>query len=288
MKLGHLDTDERVVIVAEVGINHNGSYEIARRLIKAAADAGADAVKFQVGNPDLYVNAEGRDVPRETPWGIMPYIEYRKRMELPSAVLLECKRYAAGLGLFWFASPLDADAVATLELLDVPCYKIASPMLTDMVLLETVAARGKPVLLSSGMSTSVELARAVDMFREVELAVMHCTSEYPCPPEHTNLRVLTGLKRRYPGATIGYSGHETGVPQSVAAVALGARIVERHLTLSRAMWGSDHAASLEPEGLRTLVRYIRTVERSLGDGEKVVYDGERVNMAKFRKGLHTA
>ena len=283
MIIGQHDTTDAVFVVAEIGINHNGSIETARELIEAAAKNGADAVKFQVGNPDVYVKAEHWDVPRETPWGIIPYIEYRKRMEFLSHELYDLRTHAERLGMEWFASPLDVDAVAVLETLGVLCYKVASPMVTDAELLAAVKATGKPVLLSSGMTTATQLDQAVSRLDYHNLAVLHCTSEYPCPPEHTNLLMIPCLQKLYPGRPIGYSGHETGIPQSVAAVALGARIVERHLTLSRAMWGSDHAASLEPEGLRKMVGYIRTVEKALGDGFKRVYPGERANMAKFRK-----
>lgn len=274
--------DHPVFIVAEIGINHNGDPEIARRLIDEAADAGADAVKFQVGNPEKYVNKAEWPKPRETPWGVLCYIDYRRRLELPTPVLCALKEHAESRNLVWFASPLNPGAVDTLEDIDVPCYKIASPMVTDHELLRRVRATGKPVILSTGMSTIEEIGSAVmEVGTRNGLAILHCTSAYPCPPGLTNLRMIDTLRGF--GVPVGYSGHETGVPASVAAVALGACIVERHVTLSRAMWGSDHAASLEPHGLRTLVRYIRTVEESLGDGVKRVYAEESANREKFRR-----
>lgn len=272
-----------VWIAAEVGINHNGDLATALELITEAARAGADAVKFQVGDPTLYVNRDRWSVPRETPWGVIPYIEYRKRMELSDADLAACKLHAQGLGLEWFASPLDITAVPRLERLGVQVHKMASPMLTNAALLRSLRETGKPVIVSSGMSTLQEIDRAVASLGPGQVAaLLHCTSAYPCPPELCNLRMIPTLQARYPNTPIGYSGHETGLTETFGAVALGARVVERHLTLSRAMWGSDHAASLEPHGLQSLVRGIRTMEHALGDGQKRVYDAERVNMGKFR------
>ena len=282
MKIAHHDLNERVMVVAEIGINHSGNWKTAVELIGAAHAAGADAVKFQVGDPRQYVNRALWDVPRDTPWGRMPYTEYREAMELTDDALAECQRVAHGLGMIWFASPLDVGAVDRLEALDVPCYKVASPMMTDHGLLDRIHKTGKPVILSSGMTTDAQLQNAAGHFN-ARIAILHCTSEYPCPPAHANLRCISALRLEYPYTPIGYSGHELGIPESLAAVALGARIVERHLTLSRASWGSDQAASLEPEGLRRLVGYIRTIEEALGDGVKVIYDEEGVNGAKFRK-----
>lgn len=280
IRVGSHVIGDRVFVVAEIGINHNGSLATACELIDAAAVAGANAVKFQVGNPDLYVTPDRRDVPRETPWGVMPYIEYRRRLEFSDADLETLRHRAHEAGLVWFASALDLEAVERLNRLDVPCHKVASPMLTDDDLLN--AMRGRPILLSTGMSDLWQVDHAVGLLEYEDVVVMHCTSAYPCPPELANLRMITTLRERY-GKLVGYSGHEVGVPETVAAVALGACVVERHLTLSRAMWGSDHAASLEPRGLATLVRYIRTVESAMGDGVKQVYAAEEQNSAKFRR-----
>lgn len=284
MRIGARDTDDSVFLIAEVGINHNGQRDTARQIQEAAAKAGADAVKYQVGDPFKYVNQAKWYGQRQLEDGkIVPYIEYRRGMELDDAELRSLRDHAHALGIEWFASPLDASAIPRLEALDVPCYKVASPMVTDHELLSAIADTGKPVICSSGMTTPEQLDAAVNVLGWSKTALLHCTSQYPCPPEHNNLRVIVELQRLYPGLTIGYSGHEIGIPESLAAVALGARIVERHLTLSRAMWGSDHAASLEPEGFRRMVGYIRTIERALGDGRKVVYEEERVNEDKFRR-----
>ena len=279
---GH-DLTKRVFVVAEIGINHNGDPDIAFRLQSEAKNAGADAVKYQVGHPRLYVNRKAWYKPRQLEGGkVVPYIKYRERMELADDVLAELKGHAESLGLVWFASPLDVPAVDRLARLDVAAYKVASPMVTNAPLLQRIARETKPTLCSTGMSTLAEIDHAVTALGWNRVALLHCTSEYPCPPAHCNLRMISTLQERFPGRPVGYSGHEIGIPESIAAVSLGARIIERHLTLSRAMWGSDHAASLEPEALRRLVGYIRTVEEALGDGEKITYDGETVNAAKFR------
>lgn len=275
-----------VYVIAEIGINHNGSVEIAKKLQVAAKRAGADAVKYQVGCPLMYVNESQWQVPRVLEDGsVVDYLTYRTSIELDDEQLAGLKAHAEGLGLDWFASPLDISAVPRLEALGVTRYKIASPMVTDLELLEAVAETGKPVIVSSGMTTPEDLDVAVNVLGWHNVSIMHCTSLYPCPPEHSNLRMITTLKERYPGRPIGYSGHEIGIPESVAAVALGAELVERHLTLSRAMWGSDHSASLEPEGLRRLIGYIKTVKAALGDGKKRIYEGEQVNAVKFRKSV---
>lgn len=271
-------------MVAEIGINHQGDERTAIELVRAASKANADAVKFQVGDPRLYVREERWQDPRDTPWGSMPYIEYRERMELSQDALRRAKQEAERLGMEWFASPLDTSAVARLEALDVPHYKIASPMLTDALLLGLIDNTGRPVIFSSGMTSPAQLQAAVAMVAEPQrAAVLHCTSVYPCPPELCNLRVIKSLGELFPNIPVGYSGHEEDITESIAAVALGARVVERHLTLSRAMWGSDHAASLEPRRFAEMVERIRTVELALGDGVKEVYEQESKNAKKFRK-----
>jgi N-acetylneuraminate synthase len=271
-----------VFIVAEIGVNHQGNAETAHDLIDAAAGAGVDSVKFQVGDPGIYVAPARRNVPRETPWGVLPYIEYRRRLEFDDDTLRALRDHAHAAGLIWFASALDVPSAGRLDALAVPCHKVASPMLTDHALLRAMRDSGVPVLLSTGMSTMEEIAAAVFKLRPDKFALLHCTSAYPCPPELANLRMIETLRRRF-CVPVGYSGHEVGLPESIAAVALGACIIERHLTLSRAAWGSDHAASLEPVGMEKLVRYVRTIETAMGDGVKHVYAAEGENRAKFRR-----
>ncbi len=271
-------------VIAEIGLNHNGELDLAKRLIDVAAEAGCQAVKFQKRTPELATPEHMKDVPRETPWGTMSYLDYRRRVELSRDDYLEIARYADLRGLDWFASPWDEPSVAFLDELDVPAFKVASASVTDVPLLRAIAATGKPVILSTGMSTVEEIDRAVVTLGTSQLLLMHATSSYPMPAEEANLRTIDTLALRYP-VPVGYSGHERGLQISLAAVALGAVAVERHITLDRAMWGSDHAASLEPQGLEHLVRDIRIIETAMGDGVKRVFPGEEAPKAKLRRVL---
>lgn len=273
-----------VYVIAEIGLNHNGDVALAKRLIDVAADAGADAVKLQKRTPELATPAHMRDVERETPWGTMTYLAYRHRVELDRDQYIEIGDHATLRGLTWFASPWDEPSVAFLEELNVAAYKIASASVTDLALLRAVAATGRPVILSTGMSTIEQIDAAVaELDADDRLVVLHATSTYPMPPEEANLRMIPALASRYPTVPIGYSGHERGLQISLAAVALGATVIERHITLDRTMWGSDHAASLEPQGLEHLVRDVRIIEEALGDGVKRVQPGELAPMAKLRR-----
>jgi len=270
-------------VIAEIGLNHNGDVDIAKRLIEVAARAGADAVKFQKRTPEISTPEHMRDVPRETPWGTMSYLDYRRRVEFGRDEYVEIGDHATMLGLDWFASPWDVPSVAFLEDLNVVAHKVASASLTDTELLVALRETGKPVILSTGMSTMEQIDRALDTLGTDRVVLMHATSTYPLEPEEANLRVISTLRDRYAGVPVGYSGHERGLQISLAAVALGAVAVERHITLDRTMWGSDHAASLEPTGLEHLVRDIRVIEKALGDGVKRVFDSERAPMAKLRR-----
>ena len=270
-------------VIAEIGLNHNGDVEIAKQLIDVAADAGADAVKFQKRTPEIATPEHMRGMPRETPWGTMTYLDYRHRVEFGRDEYIEIADHALLRGVEWFASPWDVPSVDFLEDLQVTAHKVASACLTDRTLLEALRDTGKPVILSTGMSTIDQIDRAIDVLGTDRLVIMHATSTYPMEPEEANLRVIPVLRDRYPGVPVGYSGHERGIQISLAAVALGAVAVERHITLDRTMWGSDHAASLEPTGLRHLVRDIRIVETALGDGVKRVFPGEFAPMAKLRR-----
>lgn len=270
-------------VIAEIGLNHNGDVEIAKRLIDVAADAGADAVKLQKRTPEISTPEHMKAVRRETPWGEMSYLEYRYRVELDRDQYIELGDHALLRGLDFFASPWDAPAVAFLDDLDACALKVASASVTDLELLDAIARTGRPVILSTGMSRLEQIDRAVAALAGRPLALLHATSTYPMPAEEANLRVIPALAARYPDVPIGYSGHERGLQISLAAVALGASIVERHITLDRTMWGSDHAASLEPQGLAHLVRDIRVIEQALGDGVKVVQPGELAPMAKLRR-----
>jgi N-acetylneuraminate synthase len=274
---------QRVFVIAEIGINHNGSLEIARKLIDGAVLAGCDAVKFQKRTPERCVPHDQWNVERDTPWGRMPYIEYRRRVELGVREYEALDRYCRERGILWFASCWDEEAVDFIERFDTPCYKAASASLTDLPLLRRMRQTGKPLILSTGMSTMDEIERAVGTVGEERLLLAHSTSTYPCPIEQLNLRMVETLKRRWPNLPIGYSGHETGLAPTWAAVAMGATFVERHVTIDRAMWGTDQAASVEVVGLIKLVANIRDIERSLGDGIKRVYAEELVARAKLRR-----
>ena len=274
---------EPVYVIAEIGLNHNGSVELAKQMIDVAADAGAQAVKFQKRTPDVSTPEHMKSVMRETPWGTMTYLDYRYRVEFDREQYIEVGDHALLRGLDWFASPWDEPAVAFLEDLGVVAHKVASASVTDIGMLQALAATGKPIILSTGMSTIEQVDAAIEILGVENLVVLHATSTYPLPPEEANLRMITTLQQRYDGVPIGYSGHERGLQISLAAVALGAVAVERHITVDRTMWGSDHAASLEPSGLEHLVRDIRIIEEALGDGVKRVFPGELAPQAKLRR-----
>jgi N-acetylneuraminate synthase len=273
---------EPVYVIAEIGINHNGDLELAKRLIDAAAAAGADAVKFQKRTPELSVPADQRDVERDTPWGRMTYLAYRYRVEFDQDGYAEIDRYCREVGIDWFASPWDEEAVDFLAGFDLPAMKVASASLTDDELLIRMAALGTPVIASTGMSTMAQIDHAFTLLPEGRTLLAHATSSYPCSVDELNLRMLHTLAERF-AVPVGYSGHETGLATTLAAVALGATFLERHITLDRAMWGTDQSASVEPGGFAKLVEDVRKVERALGDGIKQVYESELAPMAKLRR-----
>jgi N-acetylneuraminate synthase len=269
------------MIVAEIGINHNGSLELARQLIAAARSAGCHAVKFQKRTVDRVYTAAELAQPRESPFGATAG-DLKHGLELGRREYLEIDRVCREAGLLWFASCWDEASVEFMEQFDPPCYKIASPCLTDHALLRRHRRSGRPILLSTGMSTIAEIDAAVEVLARDALVLMHCTSTYPSKTDELNLRMIPQLAQRY-NVPVGYSGHEVGLATTVSAVALGACVVERHLTLDRATWGSDQAASVEPQGFARLVKDIAAVERALGDGVKRVYDSEVPNLRKLRR-----
>jgi N-acetylneuraminate synthase len=273
---------ESVYVIAEIGINHNGQLDIAKKLMDVAAQSGCDAVKFQKRTPEICVPEDQKDMPRETPWGLMSYLEYKKRIEFGETEFNEIHKYAVSLGIDWFASPWDEPSVDFLKSFNVPCYKVASACLTDKDLLMAINKTGIPTIISTGMSSLIEIDMAVDILRDVPLAIAQSTSTYPCENDELNLRAISTLGSRY-GLPSGYSGHERGMQATIAAVALGATFIERHITLDRTMWGTDHSASLEPAGLKKLVRDIRIVELALGDGIKRIYESELPVRAKLRR-----
>jgi len=274
---------ERVYIIAEIGINHNGSLKHAKELIKNASDIGCDAVKFQKRTPELCVPKAQWNLERETPWGRITYIEYRHKVELSNADYKEIDRYCRELGISWFASCWDEPSVDFINQFDPPLFKAASASLTDHKLLKKKLAMGKPLIISTGMSTMEEITAAVNAIGKENLLIAHSTSTYPCPVSELNLRMITTLKNLYPEVPIGYSGHEVGLAPTVAAITLGATFIERHITLDRAMWGTDQAASVEIAGFRHLVEYIRDTEKAFGDGIKKVYESELGPRKKLRR-----
>lgn len=268
-------------VVAEIGINHNGSLEFAKGLIDIAVDTGCDAVKFQKRTIELVYSPKELARSRDNPFGPTNG-DLKRGLEFGKEQYLDIDRYCQEKGITWFASPWDIKSADFLGEFDVPCYKIASACLTDDELLKHIRSKGKPIILSTGMSTVKQIRHAVDLVGEKDLILLHCTSTYPARPEELNLKVITWLKENF-DCPIGYSGHETGIVQSIMATLTGACIVERHITLDRAMWGSDQAASLGPEGLRRVVRDIRLVPISLGDGEKKVLKSEKPILQKLRR-----
>lgn len=275
-------SDHPTYIIGEIGINHNGDIEKAKELIDVADEAGCDAVKFQKRNPDVCVPEDQKDVMRDTPWGTMKYIEYKHQIEFGWEEFEEIDRYCEEKGIQWFASCWDKDSVEFIESFDPVAYKVASASLTDDNLVQAMDEMGRPMVVSTGMSTMEEIRNAVSLLDEDRLLLAHCTSTYPCDPEQLNLRMIETLDDQF-DCPIGYSGHEVGLQTTYGAVVLGATFIERHITLDRAMWGSDQAASIEPQGLNRLVRDIRIIEEAMGDGEKKVYDEELEMREKLRK-----
>jgi sialic acid synthase SpsE len=275
---------EPVYIIAEIGINHNGDIEIAKQLMDVAVETGCDAVKFQKRTPEICVPEEQKSIPRETPWGSMTYFEYKKRIEFEQNEFEQIDAYAKKIGIDWFASPWDVPSVNFLEGFNVPCQKIASACLTDSELLTAINKTKTTTILSTGMSSMQEIDKAVSLLNDVPLAIAQATSTYPAEASELNLRAIQTFAEKYK-VPVGYSGHERGLQVTIAAVALGATFIERHITLDRSMWGTDHSASLEPEGLKKLVRDIRIIELALGDGKKKVYDSEIPIRAKLRRVL---
>ncbi|MEN6523790.1 MAG: N-acetylneuraminate synthase family protein [Anaerolineaceae bacterium] len=269
-------------VVSEIGINHNGDLDIARQLIRAAKEAGVDAVKFQKRTPELCVPPEQRGQMRDTPWGYITYLDYRYKVEFNEEQYQEIDNYCKELGITWFASVWDELSVDFLEHFNPVCYKVPSASLTDHALLRHLRKTGRPIILSTGMSTIEQIRNAVEVLGLDNLVITHATSTYPCEPDELNLKMIETLQKEFP-CPIGYSGHEVGLIPSVIAVAFGACLVERHITLDRAMWGNDQAASVEPSGFERLVKYIRVTEQAIGDGVKKVYDSELPSLKKLRR-----
>jgi len=273
-----------VYIIAEIGINHNGSLDLAKDLIREAHSAGCDAVKFQKRNPDVCVGDAQKGVLRETPWGTMTYLDYKRRIEFGRRQYDEIDSFCRQLGIAWSASAWDMDSQEFLSSYERPFNKVASAMLTDLDFLRMVAAEGLFTYVSTGMSTLDEISSAVEIFssHETPFELMHSVSTYPAESEHLNLATIITLRELFQ-VSVGYSGHEASVSPSIVAVAFGASSIERHITLDRSMWGTDQSASLEPAGLRQLVGAIRKLPVEVGDGQKRFLDEEKSVAAKLRR-----
>ena len=261
-------------IIAEIGINHNGSIDVAKKLIDIAAVAGCNAVKFQKRNPDVCVPEHQKNVIRETPWGTMTYLEYKHKIEFGKEEYDVIDSYCKEKGIAWSASPWDLDSLNFLNQYDIPFIKIPSAMLTNDELIEATLNTGKKVILSVGMSTEEEISHAVNILQKSnDFALLHCNSTYPAPINELNLSAIQTLKEKY-NCEVGYSGHEFRLGTTVASIYLGATIIERHITLDRTMWGTDHMSSVEPQGLIKLVKGIRELEEAYGDGVVRVTDSQ--------------
>lgn len=268
-------------VIGEIGINHNGDMATAKKLIDVAVAAGCNAVKFQKRTVEVVYPPEELARPRESPFGeTNRALKYG--LEFGAEEYQEIDYYCHEVKLPWFASCWDEQSVDFIARFDVPCYKIASASLTDDALLRHTRAKGRPIIMSTGMSTLEQIDHAVEVLGKKDLVLLHTCSTYPSDYSELNLRVIPLLRERY-GVPVGYSGHETGLPSTVATVALGACVIERHITLDRAMWGSDQAASLAPSGITRLIRDIRMVEMSMGDGVKRVAETEVPIMKKLRR-----
>ena len=280
---GIIGDGHSVFIIAEIGINHNGSLDIAKKIIEGAKAAGCDAVKFQKRTPEICVPKDQWNIERETPWGRMNYIDYRHKVEFTKDDYAVINKFCKEKNIIWFASCWDVESVDFIEQFNVPIYKTSSASMTDKDLLLKHKKLNKPIIVSTGMSTMEEIEEAEKIFNSKNILLAHSTSSYPCPNEEVNLKMITTLREKYPVIPIGYSGHETGLAPTWASVALGACFVERHITLNRAMWGSDQAASVEMNGFNRLVRNIRDIEIALGNGIKRVYPSELSARKKLRK-----
>lgn len=276
-------TNNRSFIIAEIGINHNGNIKNALKLIDAAKLAGCDAVKFQKRIPEVCVPEDQWEIIRDTPWGKMKYIDYKKKIEFGKKEYDIIDKYCKKLSILWSASCWDLKSIDFIEKYKVKFHKIASACITNLELLHKYKKIKKPVIISTGMSTEKEIAKAVQILSQKNLSILHCNSSYPAPNNQLNLKYIKRLKAKYKKAVIGYSGHEINLSATIASVVLGAKIIERHITLDKSMWGTDQMSSIEPLGFARLIKDIRTVEESLGVPKKIVFPEEKKMMKKLRK-----
>ena len=269
-------SSKKIFLIGEIGINHNGSIKKAKELILLAKEVGFDAVKFQKRTPEITTPKEKANTLRETPWGKITYLEYKKKLEFNKKEFDEIDKFCKKINIMWFASPWDIESNNFLHSYKLKYNKIASPMLTNLNLLNAVAKQKRFTLISTGMSKMKDVETAVKIFRKhkCKFSLMHCVSAYPCRDEDLNLSLIKIYKKKFK-VDVGYSGHEKSVSPGLMAACLGATSIERHITLDRTMWGTDHAASLEEDGMRNLVNMIRKFEISRGNGKKKFLSSEK-------------
>jgi len=274
----------KTFIISEIGINHNGDINIVKKLIDIAKGTGCDAVKFQKRNLDICIPENKKDDKRETPWGEMTYLEYKQRLEFGKEEYDEIDRYCKEKEIEWFASAWDIESQLFLRHYNLKYNKIASPMLTHKRLLETVAEEGKHTFISTGMSTMEQIEKAVKIFKDYgcSFELMHCNSSYPTEDFNSNLSCIKTLRERF-DCNVGYSGHEKGIQITLAAVALGATSIERHVTLDRYMYGSDQFASVNPMDLLKICKIIKVIESAIGDGKKTLREEEKKSLNSLRR-----
>lgn len=270
-----------MIVIAEIGINHNGDLGIAKQLITIAKTAGCDYVKFQKRNLDVCIPDSMKNTMRETPWGVIPYIDYKRKIEFEKPEYDEIDRFCNDMGIKWTASPWDIDSIDFLASYNVPFIKVPSAKITDMSFLEAVRLTDIPAVMSTGMSTMEIVDNAVNSLGEIS-CLMHCVSTYPSRANEQNLRCIQTLEEKYPNIPIGFSNHFAGITFIPVAVALGAKWIEFHVTLDRSMYGTDQSASIEPEGIYKIIKYLKNVELAMGDGNKRIMEREVPIMEKLR------
>ncbi len=274
---------KKIFLIAEIGINHNGSVYLAKKLIMKAKEAGFDAVKFQKREPNICVPDEKKNEIRDTPWGKITYLNYKKKIEFGKKEFDQIERYCKKIKIKWFASAWDLKSQKFLNRYKSKVNKIASAMVTNVPFLVEVAKEKKKTYISTGMSELKDITKAVSIFRKYKcpFVIMHCVSTYPCPENTLNLNLIRTLKDKYK-CDVGYSGHESTVSPSILAWFLGATVIERHITLDRASWGTDQSASLGEEGIKELTSILSKTSKTLGDGIKRFSKEEREISKKFR------
>ena len=278
-------TKNQTFFIAEIGINHNGDIQNALKLIESSKLAGCDAVKFQKRTPKIATPKSSWNIMRETPWGRMKYIDYKNKIEFGKKEYDIIDKFCKKINILWTASCWDIPSVKFIERYKVKFHKVPSACITDLDLLKELKKTNKPIIISTGMSTEKQIQKAVKIVSQKNLSILHCNSSYPAQNHQLNLKYIEKLKATYKKSVIGYSGHEMNLSSSVAAVVLGAKIIERHITLDKSMWGTDQQASIEPIGFARLIRDVRNVENSLGKPVKIVYPEEKIIMSKLRKYL---